>query len=247
MTDKGDLRNARSVTAAMLERLPEPVRRYLNHTGVVGQPWINTVRLKQTGRFRTAPDKPWMPMTAIQYYTTSPPGFLWKARFKMFGLPLVSARDTYKAGRGHMFGKMAGLLTIFDERGEAYDQGSMMRYLSEMIWFPIAFLGENIAWQAVDDHCAQVTLTDSGRSLSGRLFFDDVGRPTNFTTARYFRKGKGDLQLEDWSTPITEYGLRGGLNLPVRGQAVWKLASGDYPYWDGLITEVEYNGPVEPF
>ncbi len=244
---KGEPENDRVVTADMLQRLPEPVRRYLNYTNVVGEPWVKTVRLKQTGRFRTAPDKPWMPMTAVQYYTTNPPGFLWKARFRMFGLPLVNARDTYKAGHGHMFGKLAGLFTIFDERGEEYDQGSMMRYLSEMIWFPIAFFGENIAWQAVDDHCAQVNLTDSSRSLSGRLFFDDAGRPTKFTATRYYSKGKGDLQLEDWSTPITEYGLRAGLNLPIRGQAVWKLASGDYPYWDGLITEVEYNGHVEQF
>jgi hypothetical protein len=245
--DEGELKNDRVVTADMLQRLPEPVRRYMNYTGVVGKPWINTVRLKQSGRFRTGPDKPWMPMTAVQYYTTNPPGFLWKARFKMFGLPLVSARDTYKAGHGRMFGKMAGLFTLFDESGEGYDQGSMMRYLSEMIWFPIAFLAENITWQAVDDHSAQVTLTNSGWSLSGRLFFDDAGRPTNFTTMRYYRKAKGDLLLEHWSTPMTEYGVRAGLNLPIRGQAVWKLASGDLPYFDGLITQVEYNGPMEAF
>jgi hypothetical protein len=245
--DEGQMKNDRLVTADMLQRLPEPVRRYLNYTGVVGKPWINTVRLKQSGRFRTGPDKPWMQMTAVQYYTTNPPGFLWKARFKMLGLPLVSARDTYEAGHGRMFGKLAGVFTIFDERGQEYDQGSMMRYLSEMIWFPIAFLGENITWQAVDDHSAQVTLTNSGRSLSGRLFFDDAGRPANFTTMRYYRKGKGDLLLEHWSTPMTEYGVRAGLNLPIRGQAVWKLASGDLPYWDGEITEVEYNGPIEAF
>ena len=245
--DKEEMKNDRLVTADMLQRLPDPVRRYMNYTGVVGKPWINTVSLKQVGRFRTGPDKPWMAMSAVEYYTTNPPGFLWKARFKMFGLPLVSARDTYKAGRGRMFGKLAGLFTIFDERGEEYNQGSMMRYLSEMIWFPIALLAENIAFQTVDDHSAQVTLTDSGRSLSGRLFFDDAGRPTNFTTMRYYRKGKGDLSLEHWSTPMTEYGVRAGLNLPVRGQAVWKLASGDLPYWDGEITEVEYNGPIEAF
>ncbi|MDM8000694.1 MAG: hypothetical protein QUS33_12080 [Dehalococcoidia bacterium] len=230
----------------MLRRLPEPVRRYLNYTNVVGKPWINTVRLRQTGRFRTAPDKPWMPMTAVQFYTTDPPGFLWKARFRIFGLPLLSARDTYKAGHGHMYGRIA-LFTIFDERGDQYDQGSLMRYLSEMIWFPIAFLGENIVWQSVDDHCAQVTLTDCGQSVSGRLFFDDTGRPTGFAADRYYRKGKDDLRLEHWSTPISEYGVRAGLNLPVRGQAVWKLASGDYAYWDGLITEVEYNGTIERF
>jgi hypothetical protein len=43
------------------------------------------------------------------------------------------------------------------------------------------------------------------------------------------------------------YGMRAGLNLPVHGQAVWNLPSGDLPYWDVEITEVEYNGPIKAF
>lgn len=36
----------RIITADMLHDLPEPVQRYLTYTGVVGQPWINTVATK---------------------------------------------------------------------------------------------------------------------------------------------------------------------------------------------------------
>ena len=59
----------RIVTADMLKHLPEPAQRYLNYTGVVGKPWINTVRIKYTGIFRLAADKPWMPIKAEQFYT----------------------------------------------------------------------------------------------------------------------------------------------------------------------------------
>jgi hypothetical protein len=238
--------NGHLVTADMLQALPDPVQRYLTYTGVVGKPWINTVRVKQVGRFRLERDRPWMPMRAVQYYTTDPPGFVWKARFKMAGLWLLSAQDTYKAGHGHMFGKVAGLFTVFDARGEKLDQGTRLRYLSEMIWFPAAFLGENITWQGMDDHSAQVTFTDLGKSVSARMVFDDAGRPTNFVAQRY-REIKGDFSLDPWSTPIVEYGARASLNLPVRGQAVWNLPSGDLPYWDGEITEIEYNQPVGAF
>lgn len=68
--------NRRLVTAEMLHDLPEPVQRYMAYTGVLGKPWIDTVRIKYAGRFRMAADKPWMPMTATQSYTTDPPGFL---------------------------------------------------------------------------------------------------------------------------------------------------------------------------
>jgi len=37
----------------------------------------------------------------------------------------------------------------------------------------------------------------------------------------------------------------GGLNLPVRGQAVWKLAGGDLPYADLTLSSVEYNIPID--
>jgi len=108
--------NNQIVTADMLKNLPEPAQRYLNYTSVVGQPWIDTVRVKYAGIFRLKADKPWMPIKAEQVYTTNPPGFHWQARLKLFGLWLFKGDDTYKVGHGHMFGKIAGVYTIFDAR-----------------------------------------------------------------------------------------------------------------------------------
>jgi hypothetical protein len=236
----------RIVTAEMLQNLPEPAQRYLNHTGVVGQPWIDTVRIKYAGVFRLGADKPWMPMKAEQVYTTNPPGFHWKARLKMFGLWLAKGDDTYKNGHGHMFGKIAGLYTIFDARGPELDQASMLRYLNETTWFPIALLSDYITWQAVDDHSFDVTFTDDGRSVTARFIIDAQGRLLNFVTQRY-RENKGTFTLDTWTTPMTEHGVLAGLNLPIRGQAVWKLPDGDLPYADLKLTEVEYNGKIEEF
>ena len=81
MTDKDNMRGERLVTAEMLQDLPDPVQRYMNYTGLVGKPWIDTVHLKYTGRFRQGLDRPWMPMIAEQWYTIYPPAFIWKARF----------------------------------------------------------------------------------------------------------------------------------------------------------------------
>lgn len=228
------------VTHEWLAGLPAPVQRYLEFTDVVGKPWIKNVVLKQVGRFRQGIDRPWMPMAAQQTYTVSPPGFAWDARFKIAGLPLLRARDEYKSGKGRMYAKLAGLIPVFDVQGEQLDQGAMLRYLSEMIWFPIAFLGANITWQAVNNHSADVKLTDAGKSVSGRMYFEDDGRPTNFTTLRY-REIDGDFSLDPWSTPMTGYGVHGGLNLPTQGQAVWNLPSGDLAYIDLEIKEIAYN------
>jgi Family of unknown function (DUF6544) len=74
-----------------------------------------------------------------------------------------------------MFGKIAGLFTVFDARGPELDQGTMMRYLNEMTWFPIALLSDYVTWQAVDDLSFDVTFTDQGRSVTARFVTDGTG------------------------------------------------------------------------
>lgn len=235
-----DAKGLRVVTQAMLEHLPAPVQRYMHYTGVIGKPWIYSVAIKQTGRLRQSIEKAWMPMSARQVFTTAPPSFTWRARFRMGGIPLLSVKDEYRTGHGQMMAKLMGLITIFDIQDEKLDQGAMLRYLGEMIWFPVAYLGENITWEAVDDASANVTLNDSGKSVTGRMFFDEEGRPTNFTAKRY-REVEGSFSLDDWSTPIRGYATLAGLNLPNRGQAVWNLPSGDFAYIDLEIRDIHYN------
>ena len=237
------MNNRRIVTADMLKHLPEAAQRYMHYTGVIGKLWINTARIRYSGRFRLAADKPWLPIKADQVYTANPPAFHWQARLKMFGLWIMRGDDTYQNGHGHMFGKVAGLFTIFDARGDELDQGSMMRYLNEMMWFPIALLSGYLTWQAVDDSSVDVTFTDCGQSVTARLFFGDDGRLINFSAMRY-RENKGSFTLDRWETPMTEWGVLGGLNLPMRGQAVWKLPTGDLPYADLKLSEIVYNEPV---
>ena len=227
----------------MLQDLPEPVQRYLVHTGVIGKPWINTVNLKYTGEFRLAADKAWMPMRAVQTYTTNPPGFQWKADFKLFGLPLMRARDTYKDGQAHMFGKLAGLIPIFDTQGKELLQGAMVRYLQEMVWFPTAYLSDYITWKAVDDHTAEVSFTYKGEHVKGCMYFDDDGRVVNFMAERY-REHQGDYTLDTWATPITGYDTFNGLQLPVTGRGVWQLPEGDLSYIQLRVRDVKYNIPT---
>ncbi len=232
----------RTVTAEMLANLPEPVKRYLTYTSVIGKPWTDTVHLKYAGQFRLAADRPWMPMTADQVYTTNPPGFQWKAHFKMAGLPLMYGQDTYKDGQGHMFGKLAGLFTIFDVHDEKLLQGTMMRYLQEMTWFPIGYLNDYIGWQPVDDHAADVTFTYGGKSVQARMYFDDEGRLLTFIAQRY-----REHTLDTWATPVTQYGTFGGLRVPIAGWGVWYLPEGDLPYIKVDITEIHYNQPIRTF
>jgi hypothetical protein len=227
------------VTEEMLADLPEPVRRYLRYTGVVGKPFPGIIRLRQTGQMRLGPGQPWVPLDAEEHYSVQPPGFVWAGTARLGPLPVARARDMYAEGTGRMLVKVASLWPVADASGEQMDQAAMMRYLSEMIWFPAAFLAGNISFEPVDDFSARVTLTDHGRTAAGTLFFDLEGRVSDFVAERY--RTADASSPETWSTPVTGYGEFEGLRLPARGKAIWKLPGGDLEYIDVTVTDLHYD------
>lgn len=227
------------ITEEMLTDLPEPVRRYLRYTGVVGKPCPGTIRLHQKGRMRPGPGQPWMPLDAEEHYSVQPPGFVWAGVLHWGPLAVARARDMYAEGTGRMLVKVASLWPVVDASGEKVDRNGLTRYLSEMIWFPAAFLAGNISFEAVDDTSARVTLTDQGQAATGTLFIDQQGRLTGFMAERYQTPDASSPQT--WSTPIAGYGEFEGLRLPVRGPAIWKLPGGDFEYIEVTITDLRYD------
>jgi hypothetical protein len=232
------------VTEEMLTDLPEPVARYLRYTGVVGKPFPGTVWLRQKGRMRLAPGWPWMPLAAEEHYSVQPPAFVWAGRARLGPLPVARARDMYAGGQGRLLVKAASLWPVVDASGEQMNQGEMIRYLNEMMWFPAALLAGNISFEAVDESSARVTLTDHGQAATGTLFFDQQGRLIDFVAQRY--RTPGASSPETWSTPITGYGEFEGLRLPAGGPAIWKLPEGDFAYIEVTLTELHYDTAPAP-
>ena len=227
------------VTEEMLADLPEPVRRYLRYTGVVGKPFPGTIRLRQRGQMRPVPGQPWVPLAAEEHYSVQPPGFVWAGTARVGPVPVARARDMYAEGTGRMLVKVASLWPVVDASGEQMDQAAMMRYLNEMIWFPAAFLAANISFEPVDDSSARVTLTDRGRTATGTMFFDQQGRLTDFVAKRYRTADSSDP--DTWSTPVTGYGEFEGLRLPASGKAIYKLPDGDLEYINVTVTDLDYD------
>ncbi len=144
---------------------------------------------------------------------------------------MAQSRDTYLEGKGKMLVKAGSLFTVADANGDEMDQSSMVRYLSEMTWFPSAFLLGNVSFEAAGVDSVRVSLTDHGRTATGTLTVDPEGRLTKFVSQRYRVVGRRRV-LETWLAPVYEYGFTAGRRLPVRGRAVWKLAQGDFEYFD---------------
>lgn len=232
---------APTVTAAEVTTLPPPVARWLDRAGVVGRARARAVRLRQEGGLRTGADQPFLDATAEQYFAVDEPGFVWSVRLRMKGLP-IAGRDAYLGGHGHMLIAAGALWPIVDATGDKIDQGSLLRFLGEIIWFPSAAVAPYLRWEAIDERTAKVTMTHASVTASARFTFDEQGRVTAFAARRYLGGGAAAV-LEDWQATCTEWARFDGVEVPVRGVVSWKLAKGDFDYYRWQITAVEYDRP----
>jgi hypothetical protein len=229
------------VTEEDLIRLPEPIQKYLKYAQIIGKEKTRTVRLKQKGFFRQKMGQKWTPLKAEQYYTTNPPAFIWFGRIKIAPLLSITARDMYIEGKGNMLIKLLSTFTVADAKGKEMDEASLMRYLNEMMWFPAAYLNDYVQWEGIDDKSAKATISDKGVTASAILYFNEKGELKNFVGERFCSlTGKN----ETWSTPISEYKEINGMRIPIKGEGVWNLSSGDFSYIRVEITDIEYSNPT---
>ena len=156
----------RVVTEEMLTRLPQPAHRYLAASGIVGKTVPSLVRLKQRGRIRSDARSAWMNLESEEFYSTNPPAFVWRAYFPRPSMPVVVGRDEYLDGAGSIRMKMLGVYSVADEHDDELAAAGLMRYLNEMMWFPAAFLGDNVTIAPVDDSSFTAIITDRGMTGS---------------------------------------------------------------------------------
>jgi hypothetical protein len=221
-----------------LAALPEPVQRWLQWAQVVDKEYPVTVRLKQEGRFRQSEGGSWMAFSAEEYFTTEPPAFVWKTRMQMFPFVSIVGRDRYAGGRGSIEMRLLGLVPVANAAGPAMDQGALLRYLNETMWFPAAALSPYVTWTELDASSAMATMSYEGVTASATFVFDAEGKPVNMIAERQdLARGR----LETWSTPLLAYDAFQGVQVPSEGVGVWKYESGDFPYIELRITEIEYN------
>lgn len=231
------------VTQDMLTHLPEPVQRWLNASGVVGKEMVHKAYLTQTGEMSIKPGGKWMPAKAEQFFNIDNPSFIWTVKVQMMPGIIMTGRDKLQHAQGNMLIKLHGLFSVVDAKGEYIDQGTMLRYLGEICWFPSAALQPYISWKQIDANSAEATLSYNGKSVSAVFTFDAQGRLVTTTAKRYMMLD-GKSTLEAWLIPCTEWQVINGVTIPVAGSATWKLKSGDYEYYRWRITGIMYDNDL---
>ena len=231
------------VSNGELVGLPSSVQKWLEYSQLVGKERISTVRLKQVGSLRMKEEQPWMAEEAEQYFTTVEPGFIWKAKIKPAPVLFIVGRDRYYNGQGNMLIRFLSLITVANGTGPEIDQGTMLRYLAETVWFPSAALSDYITWEEINETSARASMSYGGVTASGVFTFNEMGEAVNFTAKRYM-DNNGKYSLETWSVSMRDYKMFEGIKIPTKGELTWKLQSGDFTWFNWEITDIEYNKPI---
>jgi hypothetical protein len=230
--------NTITITEEELKNLPSCVQKWIRQSGSVGKTFPSRVRIRQKGSLRTSPKGMWMDFSATQYVSLNSPGFVWNANINIYGIFRIAGRDKFMRGHGHMLIKPLYLFSAVNSAGPEIDQGSMLRFLGELSWFPYAAARDYLSWEEVDANSARVTMTYGDQQVSGQFFFDDSGRFVRFEALRY-GDFDGEFRQETWAVTTTRYRAFRGVTIGSGNEVTWKLSEGDFKWLRLNITSLD--------
>lgn len=241
LLDQCQFHSSTVITSESIQHYPPAVQLWLARSGVLNKAFKGTVDLYQQGKMRTSNKGNWMTVKAKQSFSTGIPGFLWTAVVKPFPLLHLAGKDSYINARGHMLINFLSVIPVVNARGPQIDQGSLVRYLAEMVWFPFAAVSNYIKWEEVDALTVRGTITYGGISASALFRFNEEGDFISVEAKRYYSQ-KGHSTLEDWlvETEPGAYREFEGIRVPDRLQVTWKLQSGRFTWFLLKITNIKY-------
>ncbi|MPW25459.1 hypothetical protein GC105_06630 [Alkalibaculum sp. M08DMB] len=223
-----------------LKQLPLPVKKWLNLTRCLDQEPISSMFISQVGVLRTKPDGKWMPFEAVQYSGIDRPSFIWKSEIEAIQGVTIYGRDLYMNQEADMLIKLIGIFTIGSGSGPELVQGSLVRYLAEIVWYPRVALSPYITWDVIDDHSAKATIIYGDVSASGIFYFKDNGEPERFVAQRYMENG-GEYSLEEWSVYMDQYKEVQGILIPTHGDIYWNLIDGKFHWLQFEVTDARFK------
>lgn len=235
--------NEKVLTKEEISHLPAPVQRYIEYCGFIGKPVpMNAEVVWADSHIKMAPDKNWMKLKTYQFNCVEEPFRIAYMKAKMFGLIPFDGRDIYTGGQGHMYGKIANLITVFDEKEVEIAQSALINILAEALLVPGYALADYITWKPIDENKAKARLVHKGIDVSGIFYFNDIGEMIRFETGdRYYMHPEKGNVLTNFSAEIGNYKKQGELVIPGTVMAIWHLETGRYEYWKGNISEMIFN------
>ncbi len=165
-------------------------------------------------------------------------------------LPVV-ARDTFVKGLGRMRVRILDRFTVEDAQGRELDIGELITYVNDaLLLCPSMLLNNAVEWTHVNNDSFDVSLRHGPLKVTGRVFIDERGAITDFSTNDRFcthpAKPKAGFIRTRWSTPIEGWSHHNGRPFPSFGRAVWHLPEGEFTYAELVARPETHKSNIKP-
>jgi len=227
-------------TEALIEQLPEPIKRHLSLCGYMNTPVpVNANVYWSESWLRMSPEKDWVKLHTSQFNAVKPIGRV--ALMKFETMP-VAARDLYCDGYGEMNGKLLNLIRVVFDNSKETAQSALITVFCEFMFIPGYLLVDNVTWEELSPNAVKGTLIDNGIEVIGVFYFDEEGLFSHFMTEdRYYTIGKNQYKKVKFTAAVDSYKMQGNLKVCEKVKIVWHLPEGDFEYYKGIIDRIEVN------
>lgn len=223
-----------------VDDLPEALQRWLKNAcgDKLHPPMRGELKQKLKLKLRREQED-WYQGRADQFFHFGTSSFIWLLNLDFPGGIEAHGRDRLGEGAGHMEVRLGGAIPVVNAHGgTALTEGSLQRYLGELVWFPPAMLDARIDWKELDENSAHARLEAHGQVAEGIFTFDEEGRFQSFSTERYYG-GEKDATKHLWVVEVMDYGTLNGWKLPLHCKATWAFDDGEWTWAEIEVVDLE--------
>lgn len=230
------------VSPESVSRLPVPVRKYLEYTGVVGKPAVTNFRAVFDGVMRNKRNGNWAEISSRQYDFLNEPARFVYSRSSVFGIPLYGFSRYSTEGVGVDL-KLADIVSVADGRGNKVRRDQAVMMLNDMCAMaPSMLVDSSVKWEGIDSLTARAKFSCYGDTVSAILHFNGKGELINFVSKDRLFSADGKTCVGcRWSTSFSDYGKLDGNLVAKRADAIWRTPAGNLKYAKFHLREIEYN------
>lgn len=192
--------------------------------------------LRQTGEMRLAPERPWLPFEAQEWFEGSGIDFRWQASIRIAPFIMTRVVDCFQEGTGMLTASLFGIVPLIHARGPEIDKGEALRGLAELPWRPFGFRETPfLRWQTVGERKLRADFDDGRTRVSADFDIDTEGNVSRASAIRPRTVGKSVVDTP-WSGVFRHYQVFDAVWIPTEAEVTWHLPEGPFTYWRGRTT-----------
>lgn len=223
-----------------IQSMPSLVQLWLHNTSVIDKPVMPWVKITQKGSMRSSVESNWASFTAEHWASLDKPGFVWHAVMDAGPGIHVAVMDKFIEGHGSMMVRVQSLIPLSDVSGSEIDESALQRYLAEIVWNPSFATSPYITWEQLDNVRVKATMKYNNTVGSVIFTYNSKGLVHQVEADRYYYQKEGTTK-EKWIVTIdlSSYQSFNGLLIPVKSSITWKLADGDFKWFELEIIDIQ--------